>query len=182
MLAVFYGFVFLALAGLVHLTSLVAVPLLADDDAYARLAAIATENRMRVLSPPEAAGLADAEPAVSLAVCRYSLALGPLRLAAPVGDAFLSATFLEPGTRVYHGLTDRAAFGGTIEVVVATAEQMARISALDSEDDLVQELRVTAPGENGLVILKALSPFPSQQGESEALLKRANCEIEALPE
>lgn len=182
MTVLFYALMFMVAAGLAHIVSLFALADLSGTDAHARLAAIAPENSMRVVGPARETGLPFAEPAVVLALCRYDLSRGPLRVAARTGDTFVSLTFIEPGSRVFHGLTDRTAAQGTVEVVLATPAQLRRISALDAPDDIVQEIRVIAPQPHGMVIVRALHPFASQRGETERTLSQATCEIEQLPE
>lgn len=181
MTALFYALVLVLVAGSVHVVSLLALPHLATNDAYSRLDRISGENTMTLIPAEDAAALPFAEPAMALAICRYDLGPGPLRLTAPAGDTFLSLSFMEPGTRIFHGLTDRAALQGNIEVVLATDAQLARINTLDAPDELVQEIRVRSPQVRGMVVVKAFYPFPSQRIEAEELLARAGCESERLP-
>ena len=78
------------------------------------------------------------------------------------------------------GLTDRAATQGILDVVVATADQMDKITALDSDDEPVQEIRITSADDLGLVLVRGLVPTRSERADVERLLRTATCEAESL--
>ncbi len=68
----------LLLAGIVHLTTVLLLPRMATQDAYARVSAIAPVNAViPVPSPtPEKAVMPFMDPAFQVSVCRYDLSRG----------------------------------------------------------------------------------------------------------
>jgi uncharacterized membrane protein len=171
------------LGAMVHLAAVLAAPLLATRNADARLAALAQRHVVTVLplvTPDDALPYRD--PATPLAVCRFDLSDGPVRVrAATQGDVFLSLAFHRPGGGVFYALTDRGATRGQIEALIVTPAQLEALQAVDPEDEPVRELRLTAPQTTGFVTLRALAPEPGALPEAVAFLAAARCGPEPLP-
>jgi uncharacterized membrane protein len=93
------------LGGIVHLSTVLAMPQAAKQDAYSRLVPLTPVNTMVPLTSPTAdtAIMPFMDPAFAQAVCRYDLSDGSLKLLAPVSQAYTSVTFAESDG------TDRAA-------------------------------------------------------------------------
>ncbi|HRJ70502.1 MAG TPA: hypothetical protein PK812_12945 [Beijerinckiaceae bacterium] len=171
----------LVVAGLTHLTSVLAMPWLAPKAGYMRLVPLAKGNEMTLLP---ARDLQQAipfwDPAVAAAACRYVLDTGPVRIRAAVGGSSMAVLFLRKGVGVFQSYSDRAATQGILEMVIATPEQMRQITALDADDEPVQEIRVLSEDDTGLVLVKAVVPTASQRADVEALVGAATCEAESL--
>ena len=88
--------------------------------------------------------------------------------------------FLRKGAGIFQSLTDRAATQGILDVIIATPEQMSKITALDSDDEPVQEIRITSTDELGLVLVRGVVPTPSQRAGIERQVRAATCEQETL--
>lgn len=168
--------------GLGHILSLFAVPRLAQKDAFTWLAQDAPLHMVAVVEPRRLRSSTHIDPNFVLGVCRYDLSGGPLRLRLPLSEAFTSVSFAQSGKGVFASVSDRAATGGTLDIVVATPAQAARIAALDEEDQVVEELRIRAPTPKGLAILSVFVEQASARERANAALARAHCEQETLPD
>ena len=73
------------------------------------------------------------DPAFATAVCRYDLSDGPLKLIAPVSQAYTSVTFYTRNSVAYYAINDRAAGRRAIELDLMTPEQHAE---LPEEEDV----------------------------------------------
>ena len=176
-----YALAIVLIAGVAHLASILALPWLARQDGFHRLDAVAQANRMVLLSDAEArAALPTGDPAMVAAVCRYVLEGGPVRVRILAGPTPTAIVVLRKGAGVFHSVSDKSATQGVLEVVVATADQMDDITEQDTDDDPVQEVRLTSPSETGIVLVRALVPLPSMRAEVEAALGTATCEAETL--
>lgn len=182
MRVIFYGLVFVVVAGLTHILSLFAVPKLAKGDAFHWLAQDAPIHAVAIVEPARMRSSTHIDPNFALGVCRYDLSGGPLRIRVPLSESFTSVTFGELGTGVFASVSDRAATGGSLDVVLATPAQAAKIAALDEEDQVVEELRVRAPSPRGLAILSVFVDRPSGRERANAALAQARCDQEGLPE
>ena len=173
----------LILAALVHLLVVLIVPRVATRDAFARLAPLGALNETVVLprASPKGSLLPYADPAVAMSFCRFDLALGPLRVAAPTGRAFASISFHTRRGLVFYELTDKAATNGIISAVLATPGDIRLLAAHDVEENPSRDLRIAAPDNEGYVTMRAFSELPSLYGEAEAEARRLKCQPEPIP-
>ncbi|MGI3904101.1 MAG: DUF1254 domain-containing protein [Janthinobacterium lividum] len=170
----------LAVAGIVHIASLLLIPRVAPNDVYARLAAFAPEGGVKVLPRATAPGdpVPERDPSVATAVCRYDLDNGPVRVLAPLGDQGFLALALHARSGVtFYGLTDRAGNDGKLEVVVMTAAQRLAAEARDSADSPVRDVRVVAPESLGYVTFDVL-PRVGGYSRAEQDLASVSCQVE----
>jgi uncharacterized membrane protein len=164
------------LGGVVHLASVLVLPRTATQDAYSRLAAITPVNAAAALPvpSPEQAILPFMDPAFAVAVCRYDLTEAPLKLTAPVGQAYTSVSFYTRYGVAYYAINDRAAGRRIIELELMTAEQRGELPE-DEEVTAADRLIVESPTLTGLVVLRALSPEPSSMPVARGVLAAARC-------
>jgi uncharacterized membrane protein len=171
----------LVVAGLVHITSILAMPRLAPNDAFTRIAALAPLHRMTLLPPVAADDLATPyeDPALAQGVCRYDLSQGPLRLRATLApDALLLFSFHARFGQVYYSMTDRSATRGRLEMLLLTQQQLEAVEAQDSEDELPQELRLVAPTLQGFLLLRALAERPGEYVEAQKRIAAIGCGLD----
>jgi uncharacterized membrane protein len=168
------------LGGIVHLATILVLPRTASQDAYTRLSPITPVNAMTPLPRPTPgkALLPYMDPAFAVAVCRYDLANGPMRLTAPVSQAYTSVTFYTRLSVAYYGINDRAAGRRTIELYLMTTPQH---DAMPEEADVTaaDRLIIESPTTTGLIVLRALSPEPGLMPMAQASVNGARCATQA---
>lgn len=172
----------LAIAGVTHLTSILAMPRLAPHDAYARMEKLApTPHRTTLLPQAGAAGEAPMDdPALERGVCRYDLSQGPLRLRANLApEALMLMSFHSRYGEVYYSMTDRSATRGRLEALLFLEEQRDDVEADDSEDELPQELRIVSPTPQGFVLFRALAERPGEHEAARARIAAIQCGLDA---
>ncbi len=166
----------LLLAGIVHLSTVLAMPQAATQDAYSRLARLAPLNNLVQLAPPTAqdAIMPFMDPAFAVAVCRYDLSRGTLKFNAPVSQAYTSVTFYTRKSVAYYAINDRAAGRRSIELDLMTPEQH---SELPEEADVTaaDRLIIDSPTTTGLIVLRALAPEPGLMAMARRTLAEARC-------
>ena len=164
------------LGGIVHLGTILALPRTASQDAYSRLEPITPVNAMTQIPRPTAAKalLPFMDPAFAVAVCRYDLAGGPMRLTAPVSQAYTSVTFYTRRGVAYYGINDRAAGRRTIELLLMTTAQHEALPE-DSEVTAADRLIIESPSPTGLIVLRALSAEPGLMPMAQASVAAARC-------
>lgn len=163
----------LLLGGVVHLSTVLALPRTAAHDAYARLLAIAPVNKVVPL-PTTPAVMPFMDPAFATAVCRYDLSRGALKLTAPISQAYTAIAFYTRYGIAYYAINDRAAGRKVIELDLMTTAQR---DQLPEEEDVTaaDRLIVESPTLTGLIVLKALSPEPGLMPMAEKALAAAQC-------
>jgi uncharacterized membrane protein len=167
---------------IVHLVSVLALPRIATQDAYSRLTPITKLNAVSVLpaADPTNTLMPFLDPAFAVAVCRYDLSSGSLKLAVPVSQAYTSVSFYTRNEVAYYAINDRSAGKKVIELDLMTEAQ---------HDDLPEDENVTAadrliidsPSSTGLIVLKALAPEPGLMPQAQATLAASKCSVQSEP-
>jgi uncharacterized membrane protein len=164
------------LGGIVHLATVLILPRLATQDAYARVSVIAPVNSViAVPSPtPEKAVMPFMDPAFAVAVCRYDLARGPLKFSVPISQAYTSVSFYTRSDVPYYAINDRAAGRRVIELDLMTAAQRAELP--ENEDiTAADRLIVASPTLTGLIVIRALVPESGSVPAARSALAAAQC-------
>jgi uncharacterized membrane protein len=159
----------------IHLLAVLSLPALAPSASFRKLALPLAPGE-KALLPRAAAvsgGSAFADPFAALALCRFDLAQGPLRVrAAADGDHPASVSVrLADGTIIYSA-NDKQTPNGKFNVLVVT---QAQADALDSAQDNTDqtgasgggddELRLVSPSARGFVLFRTLG---LREGDYEA--------------
>src|SRR5258708_12948990 len=94
------------LGGVVHLVSVLALPRIASQDAYSRLTPMTRENAVTPLplADPNNATMPLMDPAFAVAICRYNLKDGPIKLTVPVSQAYTSVSFYTRNEVAYYAI------------------------------------------------------------------------------
>ena len=178
----YYLAAILILAALTHFVVILAIPLVAERDAYARVAELGPSPTTYSLPPatPSERRFAFADPAVASAVCRFDLSRGPFRVRAPLGRAgFASLSFHSRRGAVFYALTDRAAAHGKMEAVIATPDQLRALIAQDDEDDPSEDLRIVSPTPEGFVVARVFSESPDLTPAADAEAGTLACFVDS---
>jgi uncharacterized membrane protein len=164
------------LGGIVHLATILMLPRTASHDAYARLSPLTPVNAFTLLPAPspDSSLMPFMDPAFAVAVCRFDLAAGPMKLAIPVSPAYTSVTFYTRTGVAFYAVNDRSAGRRTIELDLMTPAQR---SDLPEEEDMTaaDRLIIEAPTMTGLIMARALSSEPGQMEQARRSLEAAQC-------
>lgn len=174
----------LLIAGIVHIVAVLIMPRLAPNDAFARVQGWAAVNELTMA--PASASTANMppflDPSLQIAICRFDVSQGPVRIAATVdGEHLLSMAFQSRTGQIFHSLTDRAALRDKIDVVLLQKEDLEALEANDSDEETPNELRLTPPTKTGLVIVRALAETPGGREAAQAQLRKVRCAAELSP-
>jgi uncharacterized membrane protein len=170
------------LGGIVHLVSVLALPRIASQDAYSRLTAMTAVNAVTPLplADPGHSPMPFMDPAFAIAVCRYDLSDGSIKLTVPVSQAYTSVSFYTRGDVAYYAINDRSAGRKVIELNLMTEAQHAE---LPEEEDVTaaDRLIIDSPSTTGLIVLKALAPEPGMMEQAQATLAASKCRLQTEP-
>jgi uncharacterized membrane protein len=172
----------LLLGGIVHLVSVLALPRIASQDAYSRLTATTQLNAVTQLPPAEPGNslMPFLDPAFAVAVCRYDLSGGPIKLTVPVSQAYTSVSFYTRNEVAYYAINDRSAGKKVIELDLMTEAQH---NDLPEDEDVTaaDRLIIDSPTTTGLILLKAFAPEPGLMPQAQASLAAARCKVQSEP-
>ncbi|BAF87095.1 MULTISPECIES: DUF1254 domain-containing protein [Azorhizobium] len=164
--------IILVLAGMVHLVSILAMPLLSERNAFRRLAADRPVNEMVALK-----GTGDVlpmmDPAFVYSVCLYDLSKEPLKLRVPATADYTSVSFYTARGVGFYALSDKAA-GKVIELDLMTPAQKAAIPE-DEEITAADRLVVVSPSTTGIALVRAFTRDRDMRDMVRGQLNAATC-------
>src|SRR5436305_14804660 len=119
------------LGGVVHVVSVLALPRIATQDAYSRLTPMTKLNAVTPLplADPNNAPMPFMDPAFAIAICRYDLSGGAIKLTVPVSQAYTSVSFYTRNEVAYYAINDRSAGRKVIELHLMTEAKHAELQA-----------------------------------------------------
>jgi uncharacterized membrane protein len=167
------------LGGVVHLVSVLALPRIATQDAYSRLAPLTRENTVTALAlaDPGNTLMPFMDPAFATAICRYDLSGGPIKLTVPVSQAYTSVSFYTRNDVAYYAINDRSAGRRVIELDLMTEAQHAELPE-DEDVTAADRLIIDSPTAKGLIVLKAMAPEPGLMAQAQGSLAAASCRVQ----
>lgn len=165
----------LVLAAIAHIVSILAMPALAERNAFARLSELADSNMMTLLPEPtpQGATLPMMDPAFISAVCLYDLAEHPLKVRVPATADYTSVSFYTDEVLPFYALSDQAA-GKIIELDLMNADQKAALPE-DEEITAADRLVIEAPSQEGIVLVRAFVRDRSLRAKVRRELATATC-------
>jgi uncharacterized membrane protein len=167
------------LGGVVHLVSVLALPRIATQDAYSRLTPMTKLNAVTTLplADPNNAPMPFMDPAFAIAICRYDLSGGSIKLAVPVSQAYTSVSFYTRNEVAYYAINDRSAGRKVIELDLMTEAQHAELPE-DEDVTAADRLIIDSPTATGLIVLKALAAEPGLMAQAQATLAASSCKVQ----
>ena len=120
------------------------------------------------------------DPAFALAICRYDLSGGPIKLTVPVSQAYTSVSFYTRNEVAYYAINDRSAGRKVIELDLMTEAQHAELPE-DEDVTAADRLIIDSPTATGLIVLKALAAEPGLMPQAQASLAASSCKVQTEP-
>jgi len=166
----------------VHLVSVLALPRIATQDAYSRLTPMTKLNGVSQLplADPQTSPMPFMDPAFALAICRYDLSSGPIKLTVPVSQAYTSVSFYTRNEIAYYAINDRSAGRKVIELDLMTEAQHSELPE-DEEVTAADRLIVESPSNTGLILVRALAAEPGLMPAARATLNGTTCRQQPMP-
>ena len=164
------------LGGIIHIAVVFMVPYYADRDAWAQMHRFGSDDQFHVLPLPEAGAepLTSLDPRLLHAVCRFSLAGGPVRITATLPDEFWSIAIFDRRGRNIYSLNDRAAARARLDLAVITPVQMAQLRQ-DPSGSLETAIVIELPLSEGFALLRVFVSDETEVSRATALLRTADC-------
>jgi uncharacterized membrane protein len=164
------------LAGIIHIVTVLLVPYFATNDAWAEMRRFGRAGTFHTLPLAEAGSepLSGLDPRMLHAVCRFSLADGPVRITASLpGDFWSLAVFDRRGRNAY-SINDRSADDAEIDLAVITPVQMAQLRQ-DPPESLETAIVIELPITEGMVLLRLFVGDETMLPQAREALETADC-------
>ena len=168
----------LAVAGVVHIVTVLALPIRAKDDAFARIAAVVPVNTKVVLRPAAMAEdrLPFRDPAMITAVCRFDLSTAPFRLSIePFDHGFVSVGVHSRLGVAFYGLNVQSIEQSSIDLLLMTPAQKQVTELQQNDEEPGHDLQLTPPSLEGFITIDTPSGEGGDLTEAEDTLSHVRC-------
>jgi uncharacterized membrane protein len=164
------------LGAIIHIAIVFMVPYQASQDAWAQMQRFGPDGQFHVLPRPEpgAEPLASLDPHMIQAVCRFSLADGPVRVRAALPDEFWSIAIFDRRGRNVYSLNDRSAERSQLDLAIIAPVQMAQLRQ-EPPPSLDTAIVLETPIDVGFALLRAFVPDGSWLDRATLSLNEADC-------
>lgn len=164
-------------AVVLHIVIILALPHFTGKDAYTRVTLEGPPQRFYSLdNRPDRAGLANGDPFLKVAACAFDVSDAPVHLTASGSLPFWSIGVFDRDANEVYSMNDSTSVEGKMDIIVATAAQLARLRAT-APDALAQTILVEMPQPQGYAVLRAFAPQKSQIPDAQAFLAGAGCAL-----
>jgi uncharacterized membrane protein len=164
------------LGGAIHIAVVFMVPLFATHDAWAQIKRFGRDGQFHIVPLSEAGYelLPELDPHMLHAVCRFSLANGPVRIRASLPNDFWSVGLFDRRGRNVYSLNDRSISAPQLDLVIVTPVQIAQLRQ-DPPASLETAIVVEEPIELGFALISVFVADDSLVPTATAALATADC-------
>ncbi|MGL4487957.1 MAG: DUF1254 domain-containing protein [Rhizobiaceae bacterium] len=178
MLKVIYAvFAGLLGAGVVHISTLLLIPVVSESDAWARLSNVTKADTFAIVEPQSqiASSMRALDPNFIVGACQFSLQEGPVLLSGEGKTNFWSLSIFNKRGENLFSINDRISNNGLLDMVIATPLQF-----IEFQNDMPAELQnsvfAQADVNEGFVILRAFVANDSERPRIKAFVETSGCE------
>lgn len=164
-------------AGIVHIVSLLLIPVVSDNDAWARLSSVTKPGAFTLVEPQSqiASSTRALDPNFVVGACQFSLQDGPIVLTSEGKTSFWSLSIYNKRGENLFSINDRITNNGVLDMVIATPLQF-----IEFQNDMPVELQnsvfAQADVQEGFVILRAFIANESERMRVRTFVENSVCE------
>ncbi len=171
---IYLGVCGILLAGIIHITIILLIPLLGERDAAKQIAKTLTTEKFHFIGDGSKVGISNIDPYMKLSICRFDLEKNAIEIKGPQIPTFWSASVFNERGRVIYSLNDRTAIKNQLQMVIVNPIQMADIRQSQPEE-IETSILVESQSSKGFVLLRALISDESWQPQVLNFLEEAHC-------
>ena len=162
-------------AALLHIIIILALPAWTGSDAWSRVVGLGEAGQFyRLANEANATGLANDNPHIRAAVCRFDLSDGPVRVLANGDMPIWTVGVFDDGSNETYSMNDRAAIGSGVDLTLVTPAQMLQLRR-DIPAAIARSVMVELGEPEGFVVLRAIVPGKSMERMARNFLAQASC-------
>jgi uncharacterized membrane protein len=164
-------------AGIVHVATLLLIPLVSENDAWTRLTNISKVGEFTIIDRQSqiASSMRALDPNFVVGACQFSLEDGPVVLSGDGKTNFWSLSVFNRRGENLFSVNDRITNNGLLDMVIATPLQF-----IEFQNDMPVELQnsvfAQADTKEGFVILRAFVANDSERQRVNAFVETSGCE------
>ncbi len=168
----------LILAGIIHISVILLVPIFASQDAWSKLKSAGPEwqfSKLNSAGEKRSNLLFSTDPLFQISACRYSLTDSSLRIGAFGDLPFWSVAVFDRFGKNIYSFNNRIAIGQKLNLLVVSPVQMSLLRQ-DPPDLVKNAIIVESDADAGFVLIRALQADPTWEAIVDNFLGEAKCE------
>jgi uncharacterized membrane protein len=164
-------------AGIVHISSLLLIPMVSDNDAWSRLSKTTRPGVFTIIDPNSkiASSMRALDPNFIVGACQFSLENGPVVLNGEGKTDFWSLSIFNKRGENLFSLNDRTSDDGILNMAVVTSLQFIEYKN-ELSSDLQNSVFAQVDTKVGFVILRAFVPNDSEKENVKAFVESSTCD------
>ncbi len=164
-------------AGITHILILLLIPVMSERDAWAQLSSVSDTYAFVPLQAGDdrVSPISSVDPLFQAAACRFDLADGPVRIAAPGKVPFWSASVFDRDSQELYSLTDRA-LPGTVEFILLDSAQAA-VAEEEPVSAASAPIRIPLDTQEGIVVIRAFVPDETWRPSVTSFMSGLSCAV-----
>lgn len=163
-------------AALLHVIIVLALPSWSGRDAFTKVENLGESSIFfPIANERNASGLANDDPHIRSAVCRYDLTDAPIRILADGRVPLWTVAIFNSSSDEIFSMNDRSAIGDGLDLIVATPVEMLQLKR-NLSNELDQSVLVESDDADGFVVLRAIVPEQSDEPAARSFLTGASCQ------
>jgi uncharacterized membrane protein len=172
----------LAAAGIIHILTVFAIPVLAERDAWGRLSAVMTPNTLAIADGKSAPRLPFTSPGVETAYCLFDLSKDNVIVKSPLPEAAWSLALSTRSGENFYLITGADAKKPRVRLLIIPQDRLSEEASTEKTGEGDEQAIIVSPSQTGIVAIRAPLRGESFRAQAQEELRKARCEGQKRPE
>jgi uncharacterized membrane protein len=164
--------------GILHILCIFGMPLLAEQDAWARLSSQLKPNTLSIPEPNSAASLPFSSPDIISAYCLFDLSERNVSVTSPLPDAPWSLAVSARSGENFYLITGADMKKSEVRVLIIPRDRLPDEASTEQTEEGGEQNIIVSPTTTGIVAIRAPLRGESYRAQTLAQLRQARCETQ----
>jgi uncharacterized membrane protein len=165
-------------AGIIHILSVFAIPMLAEQDAWGRLAAVMKPNALAISDGKNAPKLPFTSPDVATAYCLFDISKDNVIVKARLPEPSWSLTVSARSGENFYLVTGADAKQPRVRLLIIPQNRLPEEESTEKTEEGEEQNIIVSPSETGIIAIRAPLRGESFRAMAQEELKQARCEVQ----
>ena len=168
----------LATAGIIHIITVFAIPVLAERDAWARLSAVMKPNTLAIADGQHAPRLPFTSPDVATAYCLFDISKDNVIVRSALLEAAWSVALSSRSGENFYLITGADVRKPEVRLLIIPQDRLPEEVSTEKTEEGGEQNIIVSPGTTGIVAIRATLRGESFRAQVQDELSKARCEVQ----
>jgi len=169
-------------AGIIHILCVFSIPMLAEKDAWSRLASTLKPNALALADGEKVALLPFSPPDIVTAYCLFDVSNNNVIVKTPLGEPAWSLAVSTREGENFYLVTGADAKKPDVRLLILRRDRLPEEASTEKTETGDDQNIIVAPGDKGIVVIRAPLRGESYRATTLAELRKARCEPQKVLE